>query len=243
VHPTEFDRYADTYSEKINRTLSPWGQEQEFYTRRKASLLREAFDAIRTERPLKILDVGCGVGLIHPHLAPSVDELHGIDVSQESLSLAKRKNPSVRYFVQQGNTLPYGDDTFDCAYAICVLHHVPRAQWLGFISEMVRVVRPDGIVLVIEHNPLNPATQWVVRSCEFDEGAILVAPWTLRRTMSDAGIVAPNVRYILFTPFDRPVFWKLDRLLARLPLGAQYVVGGHKPCEAMHAGQDPWRNA
>jgi ubiquinone/menaquinone biosynthesis C-methylase UbiE len=243
VHPTEFDRYVDTYSEKINQTLSPWGQEQEFYTRCKVPLLREAFEAVRTERPLRALDVGCGVGLIHPHLAPSVDELHGIDVSEDSISLAKRNNPSVHYLAHQGDTLPYDDDTFDCAYAICVLHHVPRAQWLGFISEMVRVVRPDGVVLVIEHNPLNPATQWVVRSCEFDQGAVLLAPWTLRRTMSAAGIIALNVRYILFTPFDLPAFQKLDRLLARLPLGAQYVVSGRKSREAMHVGQNPWRNA
>jgi SAM-dependent methyltransferase len=243
VHPTEFDRYADTYSEKINHALSAWGQEQEFYTRCKVPLLREAFNAARTERPLRVLDVGCGIGLIHPYLAPSVDELHGTDVSQQSILLARRSNPSVHYLAHEGDTLPYDDDTFDCAYAICVLHHVPPEQWQGFISEMARVVRPDGIVLIIEHNPLNPATQWVVRSCELDEGAVLLPPWRLRAIMAAAGIAALNVRHILFTPFDRPVFRKLDRLLARLPLGAQYVVSGLKLRNPVHAGRHPWRNA
>src|SRR5262249_7754114 len=147
VHPTEFDRYADTYSEKVNQALSPWGQEQEFYTRCKVPLLREAFDAARTERPLRVLDVGCGVGLIHPYVARWGGELHGIDVSHRSISLARRSNPSVHYLAHQGYALPYDDDTFDCAYAICVLHHVPPEQWEGFISEMARVVRSDGIVL------------------------------------------------------------------------------------------------
>jgi SAM-dependent methyltransferase len=243
VPPTEFDRYADTYSEKINCALSAWGQEQEFYTRCKVPLLLEAFDRVRTEQALRVLDVGCGVGLIHPYLAPSVDELHGIDVSQQSILLAGRSNPSVHYLAHQGHTLPYDDGTFDCAYAICVLHHVPPEQWGGFISEMARVVRPDGIVLIIEHNPLNPATQWVVRSCELDERAVLLPHWTLRGLMAAAGIAALDVRHILFTPFDRPMFRKLDRLLARLPLGAQYVVSGRKSPMAMHVGQDRWRNA
>jgi len=242
VHPTEFDRYADTYSEKINRALSPWGQEQEFYTRCKALLLREAFDVVRRERPLRILDVGCGVGLIHPHLASSVDELHGIDISQESISLARRNNPSVRYLAHQGDTLPYDDGTFECAYAICVLHHVPPAQWQGFISEMVRVVRSNGMVLIIEHNPLNPATQWVVRSCELDQGAVLLPFWKLRHMMAVAGIVAVDVRHILFTPFDRPVFRKLDRLLGWLPMGAQYVVSGRKSRTTADVRQAPCRN-
>ncbi|PWT74098.1 MAG: class I SAM-dependent methyltransferase [Proteobacteria bacterium] len=242
VQPIEFDRHADTYSEKINRTLSAWGQEQEFYTRCKVPLLREALDAARTQRPLRVLDVGCGIGLIHPFLAPSVDELHGTDVSQQSIAIARRSNPSVHYRAQTEDALPYPDNSFDCAYAICVLHHVSPAQWPGFISEMARVVRPDGIVLIIEHNPLNPATQWVVRSCELDEGAVLLPPWTLRNLMAEAGIAALDVRHILFTPFDRPLFRKLDRLLARVPFGAQYVVSGRNS-KAGNAGRHLCQNA
>jgi len=243
VPPTEFDRYADTYSEKINHVLSVWGQEQEFFTRCKVPFLLEAFDAVRTEQALRVLDVGCGVGLIHPYLAPSVDELHGIDVSQESISLAKRNNPSVQYLAHQGETLPYDDGTFDCAYAIGVVHHLSPKQWQGFISDMVRVVRSNGVVLIIEHNPLNPATQSVVRSCELDQGAVLLPSWKLRRLMAAAGMVALDVRHILFTPFDRPVFRKLDRLLAWLPMGAQYVVSGRKSRIAADVGQAPCRNA
>jgi SAM-dependent methyltransferase len=243
MHPTDFDRYAEMYSEKISRALSPWGQEQEFYTRCKVPLLREAFDAARTGQPLRVLDIGCGVGLIHSYLAPSVDELHGVDVSQQSISLARRRNPSVHYLTHQGDALPYPDDSFDCAYAICVLHHVPPGQWQGFISDMIRVVRPDGVVLIIEHNPLNPATQWVVRSCELDESAVLLPSRKLWRMMAAAGVVALDVRHVIFTPFDRPVFRKLDRLLARLPFGAQYVVSGRKSRMPANAGQDQWRNA
>ncbi|MEK7767585.1 MAG: class I SAM-dependent methyltransferase, partial [bacterium] len=192
----------------------------------KVAFLLEAFSQARSGDRLKVLDVGCGVGLIHPFLATSVDELHAMDASEESLAIARRNNPTVQYRAHQGQRLPYADGTFDSAYAICVLHHVPVSQWQEFAKEMARVVRRGGRIVVIEHNPLNPATQWIVRGCEIDEDAVLVWPWRLRRVMASAGIQDLTLRYFLFTPFEHPVFRRLDRLFERLPLGAQYVASG-----------------
>src|SRR5262249_49691100 len=125
-----------------------------------------------------------------------------------------------------GQVLPYADSSFDCAFAICVLHHVPVDQWKAFLKDMSRVVKPGGLVLVIEHNPFNPATQWIVNTCEFDANAHLLKPWTLRKLMKSAGIANPWVKYILFTPFASKAFRLLDGVLSGLPLGAQYVMGG-----------------
>jgi hypothetical protein len=41
--------------------------------------------------------------------------------------------------------------------------------------------------------------------------------------MADAGASATEVDYVLFTPFEGRAFRQLDHILARLPLGAQYV--------------------
>jgi ubiquinone/menaquinone biosynthesis C-methylase UbiE len=163
---------------------------------------------------------------VHPYIIDSVGELHGSDVSSTSLDVARRTNPQVRYLPYDGDTLPYETASFDCAYAICVMHHVPVPQWTGFLREMRRVVRPGGAVVIIEHNPLNPATQWVVRTAPMDANAVLLSPWKLHKLMKAAGIGSLWIRYVLFMPFTGKLARAIDRLLARVPLGTQYVLGG-----------------
>jgi len=223
----EFDNYLEEYSKEIDQVIGTFGKKQEFFVRQKAEILLPAFATVdKNISNLKVLDVGCGNGMIHPHIASSVGELHGADVSSRSIELARKHNPTVQYKNYDGGVLPYADASFDCAFAICVLHHVPVNHWASFLEDMSRVVRPAGLVLFIEHNPLNPATQWVVNTCKFDANAHLVKSWTLRRLLSSAGIEQLWLKYILFTPFASKAFRVLDRLLCGVPLGAQYVMGG-----------------
>ena len=217
---SEFDQHSDSYSEKIGGMIAPFGQGHDFFVRSKADILRPIFATIKEDTSkLKVLDVGCGVGLVHSYIVDSLGELHGTDISSASLDVAGRANPHVRY-------LPYERDSFDCAYAICVMHHVPVPQWHGFLREMRRVVRPGGAIVIIEHNPLNPATQWVVRTNAMDENAVLLTPWKLRNLMESVGCNSIWLRYVLFVPFAGKLARAIDRLLARVPLGTQYVVRG-----------------
>lgn len=223
----EFDAYSKAYSEDIESTIGVFGQDHDFFVRNKAEILLPALATIdKNTSKLKVLDVGCGVGLVHRYIAGSVGELHGTDVSGASLDVARSGNRNVRYEAYDGDRLPYADASFDCAYAICVMHHVPVAQWTAFLKEMRRVVRTGGLVVIIEHNPLNPATQWVVRTAPMDANAVLLNAWKLRALMKSAGIGPLWVRYVLFTPFAGRAFRLLDRLLSRVPLGTQYAMGG-----------------
>lgn len=227
VSQPEFDRYSGTYSQDIGSAIEIFGKEHDFFVRNKAEILLPALAQIDADIScLKVLDVGCGVGLVHRYIAPAVRCLYGADVSGASIEAARKENPGVVYESYDGHTLSYPDASFDCAYAICVLHHVPVVQWQEFVAEMRRVVRPGGLVLLIEHNPLNPATQFIVRNAPMDENAVLVWPRRLRNLMKAAGLSHCWTRYVLFTPFAGKFFRKLDHLLSPVPLGAQYVMGG-----------------
>ena len=68
--------------------------------------------------------------------------LSGIDVSAQSIAQARASNDQFEYQAFDGKTFPYDCGSFDLATAICVLHHVPPAEWPGFVAEMRRVVRP-----------------------------------------------------------------------------------------------------
>lgn len=224
----DFDPHAGIYSKKIEESLAIFGQRHDFFVRNKASILLDLLSESGRPPDMRLLDVGCGTGLVHPYLIDYVAELHGVDVSRESLSIARKNNPLASYVPYDGKTLPYENGAFDCAYAICVLHHVPVPQWQAVILEMTRVVRDGGIVIVVEHNPINPATQWVVRSGELDDGAILLWPRRLKHLFEHARLDRIATRYIQFTPFGGVFFRRLDAWLAGVPLGTQYVVHGYR---------------
>jgi SAM-dependent methyltransferase len=238
----EFDSYKDTYRSDIDKAISFSGQSHDFFTRVKAEyllgLLREfrqveaSSDA--TSKLLNVLDIGCGHGHIHPYLIGTDVplKLFGTDVASTVVEEARLMNPSVTYQSYGGEHLPYEDRSFDVAFTIAVMHHVPPAQWPAFLKEMRRVVRPGGMIVVFEHNPINPLTQWVVRTCPIDENAVLLGSGRLSRLVAQAQFADISKRYILFTPLDGPVYRKFDNIIGWLPLGAQYYVAARVPRSA-----------
>ena len=223
-----FDSNTKNYQQEIEKYSGVFGKKHDFFIQDKINLLRTAFGDVGELKSLKVLDIGCGIGLGHDAISEMIKELHGVDVSAESLKLAKENNPGVSYANYDGLKLPYESNAFDCAYAICVMHHVPKPQWEKFVEEMLRVVRPGGQIAVIEHNPINPGTQWIVRNIELDRDAVLLTAWKSRNLFRKAGATMIKVDYTLFTPFAHSFFRKLDRILSWLPLGAQYIATARK---------------
>jgi SAM-dependent methyltransferase len=231
----QFDHYKETYRSDIDKAVAFSGQSHEFFTRVKAEYLIELLTAHRaspqTNKPIEVLDVGCGHGHIHPYLVQSdlKIKLAGADVAASVLEEARLSNPSVEYRPYDGLQLPYENRSFDAAYAIAVMHHVPPAQWLNFLEEMRRVVRPGGLIAIFEHNPINPLTQWIVRTCPIDEKAVLIGSRKLRDLMARAELVDIAGNYIVFTPIDGEIYRRFDRMIGWLPFGAQYYVSAHVP--------------
>ena len=141
-------------------------------------------------------------------------------------------NPAVEYKSYEGEQLPYPDHSFDFAYTIAVMHHVPPAQWPAFLQEMRRVVRPGGAIAIFEHNPINPLTQWIVRTCPIDDNAVLLSNRTLSKLVAAANFSGIESSYILFTPLDGAGYRKFDKMIGWLPLGAQYYVAARVPMSA-----------
>lgn len=225
----EFDRYRDSYEDEIKRALGACGGDVDAFAEAKArGLLELARERFGDTRELRVLDVGCGVGLTDAFLEPHVGTMIGTDVSEEMVRRAAAENPSVAYTAYDGLTLPFEDDSFDLVFAICVVHHVPPDRWSAFVAELARVTRPSGIVAVGEHNPLNPLTRLVVSRCSFDADANLLGRRMARRLLTAAGLSRCPSPYILFFPWRHRALERVERRLAWLPLGAQYFAIGVK---------------
>ena len=221
----DFGKFHDCYREEVQDSIAFTGQSHDFFTRVKVDYLMGAVaQYLGDPGRLKVLDVGCGVGLTDQFLVDRVKEIHGIDISGPVVRQARKKNPRGKYKVYNGAKMPFRDGTFDVTFAICVLHHVPPTAYNQFMKEMARVTKPGGLVAIFEHNPLNPLTLRAVNSCVLDDEAILLRRWKVGRLLERRCAEILEKRYILFTPFNFAPFRALDRLLGWLPLGAQYVV-------------------
>jgi ubiquinone/menaquinone biosynthesis C-methylase UbiE len=223
----EFDAYRDTYVETVEQSINFSGLSHDFFQHSKALMIKDILAKRMARHPSRrLLDVGCGVGALHPYIAPMFDLVHGVDVSYDSIDRARQDNPSLRYDSYDGERLPFTDNSFDMTLAICVMHHVPTKKWTNFMSEMARVVTPGGLVCLIEHNPINPATRLSVARCPFDADAVLLGARQMRMRMRAAHLQDVASRHFVFFPSNKPVARAMERKLHWLPLGAQYAAMG-----------------
>lgn len=99
----------------------------------------------------RALDVATGTGDLALELARRVGpggEVIGSDFSEAMLERARRKDPSVRFEWGNALALPYEDDRFDAATVGFGARNFSDLE--RGLSEMARVVRPGGRVVVLE---------------------------------------------------------------------------------------------
>lgn len=95
------------------------------------------------------LDFGCGAGRITRAAAARFERCVGVDIAEGMVETAWSLNadrPQCEFIVSDRDDLAlFEDDTFDLAYSSVVLQHQPsRELALGYVRELVRVVRPGG---------------------------------------------------------------------------------------------------
>jgi len=101
-----------------------------------------------------VADLGCGTGQVSEMLAPFVAQVVAVDESQAMLSAArKRLHDHANVSVREGDlgALPIDDESMDAALIFLVLHYT--ADPAEVLSEVYRVLKPDGRVLVVDMMP------------------------------------------------------------------------------------------
>ena len=102
---------------------------------------------------MRLLDVGCGPGSITRGLAERLapGQVVGIDLSRDALDGARREAAArgltnLRFEEASVYEMPFADGSFDVVYAHQVLQHLRERP--SAVREMLRVVRPGGLVAV-----------------------------------------------------------------------------------------------
>ncbi|MBM4342272.1 MAG: methyltransferase domain-containing protein [Deltaproteobacteria bacterium] len=217
----QFDRFAGDYQSVLDESVGSAA----YFARVKALA---ATDVLGVGFAGRVLDYGCGVGLLARALLDHLPRatLVGFDVSQPCLDGIAEPLRS-RAAWTSDKTAVGGE--FAAVVVSNVLHHVPPAQRDGLVADLAGRLAPGGRLLVFEHNPLNPATRWVVAHCAFDDDAVLLWPRETTALLQTAGLQGVRIEYLACVPPALGRLLPLERHVRHLPLGAQYLAWGRRP--------------
>ncbi len=105
----------------------------------------------------KILEVGCGDGYGADYLADADLEVTAVDYEEGVIIAARAKyaRPNLKFFPMEAGALRFEDNSFDIVCSFQVIEHIPQADIPRYLSEIKRVLRPDGALylstLNLEH--------------------------------------------------------------------------------------------
>ena len=139
----------DTNSRAYYDDFSGW-YERERAVGYHALIDRIEVDAVREFAVGKrVLEAGCGTGLVLSQLARVARSAHGFDLSPGMLAKARARGLSVG--LGSVTQIPFRADSFDFVCSFKVLAHVPEIELA--LRELARVTRPGGTLVLEFYNP------------------------------------------------------------------------------------------
>ena len=228
-HP-RFDEEARAYNATVQNAIGASGETVQFFADLKVKLMCHALEGMR---PSTILDFGCGIGNTTRSIAAMFASARvvGFDVSPTSLVVAREltgKNDRITFAPANDEALPFPDASIDVAFTSCVFHHIEPQQRSAWAREVLRVMKPGARFFLFELNPHNPLTRRVVRHVPFDEGVELLRPREAVSLLRNSGFETSRPWFYFFFPSFLRFLRPLERVLRRVPIGAQYFVVGRR---------------
>ena len=168
---SEFDKFAENYHESLRKSLAVTRTSDEYQAEYKVRLLKNRL--AQGVSGLNVLDFGCGVGLSLPYLLEqfSGSKIFATDVSEVSLDMVRARFPQVTIVGSALNTI----EKFDLIFMSTVLHHITSSARVEILKKLRANLKPDGRLVVIEHNTYNPLTRRIVSNCPMDADAELIS--------------------------------------------------------------------
>lgn len=119
-----------------------------------SSSTEESMMKLGIKPDMKVVDIGCGTGSVSFMISPMVGELGrvvGVDSNQYAINYCNEIARSqgilnAKFIISDATSLDFESHTFDISYSRFLFQHVKDASQA--LSEMVRVTKPGGVVMV-----------------------------------------------------------------------------------------------
>lgn len=113
-------------------------------------LIKMIKEKISSDRPLKILELGAGVGSATLDYAKAFNfsSYTVTDVSEHYLNAAKARfsNPKLKFVQTAAESLPFADEEFDVVFSVYLFHELPQAVREKVLLESQRVLKKGGVL-------------------------------------------------------------------------------------------------
>jgi len=132
-----YDRVASTY-------------ERLYFNEETLSLDKPFLDRFVYELPSKpkVLDIGCGLGIEARYLSEKGVLYTGIDASHKMISIARKRNPAIRFEIMDMRHILYEESRFDGVMSLGGIIHFPKSELPNLLDEFARVMTKDGVMLL-----------------------------------------------------------------------------------------------
>ncbi|MCD7110685.1 bifunctional 2-polyprenyl-6-hydroxyphenol methylase/3-demethylubiquinol 3-O-methyltransferase UbiG [Rhizobium sp. DKSPLA3] len=169
---------------------------------------------------LRLLDIGCGGGLLSEPMARMGADVVGADASEKNIRIAQThaagSGVSVDYRAVTAEALAEAGETFDIVLNMEVVEHVSDVEF--FLSTCASMVRPGGMMVVATINRTMKAAalaifaaenvlRWLPRGTHQYEK--LVRPEEIEKPLSASGLTITERTGVFFSPFTNQ--WNLSR--------------------------------
>lgn len=160
---------------------------------------------------LKLLDIGCGGGLISEPLARMGGTVTGIDPGEENVAIARAhaepQGLGIDYRAVTAEELVAAGESFDAVVCLEVVEHVPDVG--AFLATCAALVRPGGMLIVSTINRTLRSYALAIVAAEYVLGWLprgthqwerFVMPDELARHLAAAGVAAPRFAGLVYAP-------------------------------------------
>ena len=102
----------------------------------------------------KVLDVATGTGQQAFAFAKSGHDVTGVDLTESMIEVARRynKNGFVKFEISDATHLRFEENTFDISCISFALHDMPLSIRERVLREMVRVTKPEGVMIIVDYD-------------------------------------------------------------------------------------------
>jgi cyclopropane fatty-acyl-phospholipid synthase-like methyltransferase len=140
------DKYAEITREGYNQlasTYDKWAESVRTEERKKyLAKIDQSFC-----NGSRILDIGCGNGLLNTrHLANRFDVI-GIDISERQINEAQNNLPNVRFICADIRECEFEQNSLDGIISFYCFNHIPRASYETLFSKFHQWLRTDGLLI------------------------------------------------------------------------------------------------
>jgi len=152
--------------DKQSKNKKFWDRYAKFYDAEVLRFSREAYEEMYRSmskvlaKDMRVLEIATGTGLIAIHIAKYVRSVEATDFSTKMIDAAKKKKvlENVRFSVEDGENLSFGDHSFDAVIISNALHIMPNPE--AVLASIRRVLKPGGLLIAptFSHGHLSDST-------------------------------------------------------------------------------------